>query len=190
MPRGAHVVLDRDRDARERPLVAGRVDRVRRGARLVREHEVERMDLAFAFVDSGQVLFEHVARRPPTGAYVGRDLDRGRHGASPRMRGTRKRPSSASGAWASTSSRGTPGTRFIGPEDVHERERMRGRRHVGRVQRGDLGRVIEDGPELVGQRLDLFLGQREARQLRDVLDVVPSDAGRHREKSTCTGRAC
>ena len=35
-----------------------------------------------------------------------------------------------------------------------------------------------------------LLAAREARQARDVLDFLSSDACRHPGKSTCTGRAC
>ena len=61
--------------------------------------------------DLREVLLEHVARRAPPGAHVGRDRDRESHahGSSPRMRGTRKRSSSAWGAAASTSSAVRPG---------------------------------------------------------------------------------
>src|SRR5207248_1669627 len=78
--------------------------------RLVGQHEVERVHVGLATVDGGQVLLDDLDRRPLPGADRGRDLDRAHYGASPRMRGTRKRPSSTAGAWASTSSRARQGT--------------------------------------------------------------------------------
>ena len=146
-----HVVLDRDRHAGERARVgSGRdlgVDRVGRGACLVGEDEVERVDLTFARVDACQVLLEHVACGPRAGANGGGDLDRG-HGASPRMRGTRKRPSSAAGAAASTSSRVDTRTHGVRAQHVDERQRVRGRLHSVGVECRDLRGVVEDRAEL------------------------------------------
>src|SRR5439155_13928835 len=89
----AHVVLERDRDARQRPRIIaapdGRVDGVGGGARFVREYVVERVDLGLARLDGPKMLLDHITRRTLAGAYRRRDLDRRRHGASPRMRGTR-----------------------------------------------------------------------------------------------------
>ena len=131
---------------------------------------------ALARRDDGEVLLDDVAaptrsrRGPPPRA------PRARHGAS-RMRGTRNRPSSDAGAIASTSSRARLGPDLVGAEHVDERQRVRGGRHVVGVERGDLRRVLEDHPELTGEVLDLVVGQREARQLRDVLDVGARELG-------------
>ena len=82
----ARVLAPRDRG----------VDRVGGGERGVAHHEVERVELGLARVDRGEVLLDDGPRRPLPAADRGRDRPRG-HGASPRIRGTRNRPSSAAG---------------------------------------------------------------------------------------------
>src|SRR5262249_27656908 len=79
------------------------------GARLAGEHVVERVQLLLARIDLGEVLVDDVTRRPLPGSHGRGDVDRRRHGASPRMRGTRNWSSSAAGACPSTSSRSRPG---------------------------------------------------------------------------------
>ena len=76
------------------------VDRRRRRSRLVGEHEVEGVQLGVALGDAGEVLFDHVRRRRLPDRTARHDLRHApcdRHGASPRMGGTRKRPASACG---------------------------------------------------------------------------------------------
>ncbi len=62
----AHVVLERDGHAGERAGVATDSDQLvdlrRAGARLVGEHEVEGVNVAFTLVDRRQVPFQHVGR--------------------------------------------------------------------------------------------------------------------------------
>src|SRR5207244_10602101 len=87
------------------------VDIVGRGACFVGHDEVECVQLPLALVDGGQVLLEHVPRRTVARPNRAGDVGGGgAHGASPRIRGTRKRPSSAAGACARTSSRSSEGT--------------------------------------------------------------------------------
>ena len=50
---------------------------------------------------------------------------------------------------------------------------MRGRRHVGEVELGDLGDGREDVVELSLEPLDLVLAQLEAREPRDVDQLFP-----------------
>ena len=110
---GAEVVLEGDRHPGERPgVVAGghrAVDLLGRGAGLGGGDQVEGVDLQLGGLDGGEVLVEHVDRRPGAAADGGSQLDRGRHGASPRMVGTEKRSSATAGAAASTSSRSRVG---------------------------------------------------------------------------------
>ncbi len=97
-PAGAEVVLQRDRDSGERARVLTardrRVDRVGGGQRGVGHHEVERVQLGLARRDGREVLLDDRPRGTVAAADRGRDLACG-HGASPRIRGTRKRRSSA-----------------------------------------------------------------------------------------------
>src|SRR5207302_10268621 len=82
---------------------------VGRGAGFFGDHVVEGMELVVSRRDGGEVLVDDLTRRALAGADGPRRLDHG-HGASPKMRGTLKRPSSVAGAWASTSSRSSDGT--------------------------------------------------------------------------------
>ena len=63
--------------------------------------------------------------------------------------------------------------------DIHELERVRGRRHVGEVELRDLRDGVEDRGQLLAETVDLLLGQVEVRKLRDVQDLFSRD--RHRE---------
>ena len=179
------VVLDRDRHAGERARVLAPrdrgVDRVGGRERLVGQHEVERVDLGLPRVDRGEVLLDAPSRAERcAGADVARrSRVRRRHGASPRMRGTRNRPSSAAarpralrrgrGVGRTSSARNTftsgSGWAVGGTSSS--------------VERLDVGGVSEDRAELGGQVLDLVVGERETRELRDVLDVGTCDAFGH-----------
>ena len=180
-PARAEVVLQRDGHAGQRPrIVAARRPRRRRRRRRrrasSRDHEVERVDLGLARARSTARCSSTTSRAERSPARTAAAISTRGHGASPRIRGTRNRPSSAAGACASTSSRSRPGRDVVGPEHVHQRQRMRGRRHAVEVERGDVGGVVEDRAELAGELLDLVVGEREAGQRRDVLDVGPGDA--------------
>ncbi len=112
----AHVVLERDRHPGERPRITtdrhGVVDLRGPGASLVREHEVEGVDVALPLVDHCQVPLEDVGRAgevvsdvPGDVGNAGRELVAHAQSSNPTIGGTRNRPSSAAGAAASTSSR-------------------------------------------------------------------------------------
>ena len=115
-----------------------------------------------------------VSSRPQLGGVsAGRvGCRRGRHASSPRMRGTRNRPSSAAGAPASTTSRGRLGRATSWRGDVGQRHRVRGRRHVARRRPAHLGDRVEDGVELAGEEVELLVGHRQPRQPRQVGDLV------------------
>ena len=76
----AQIVLERDRNAGQRPGIVAprdqRVDLVGACPRVVGEHEVERVHVGLARVDPREVLLEHVTRAAASGANVGRDRDR------------------------------------------------------------------------------------------------------------------
>jgi hypothetical protein len=50
---------------------------------------------------------------------------------------------------------------------------MRGGRDVVQVERLDALRALEHGIELSAERFDLLVGELEAREPRDVLDLFP-----------------
>ena len=113
-----------------------------------------------------EVLLEHVARRaaPPARTSAGDRRARG-HGASPRMRGTRKRPSSAAGARASTSSRSSAGPHLVGA--AARSRAAAGARSAARpsVSSADTCAAWSRiAPSSLGERVDLVVGEREARR--------------------------
>src|SRR5438477_5121393 len=57
-------------------------------------------------------------------------------------------------------------------QDVGERQRVGGGRHARGVEGGDVGRVLEDGAQLLGEPLELVVGDVEAGEPRHVGDVV------------------
>ncbi len=59
----------------------------------------------------------------------------------------------------------------VGAKHVLERQRMGRRWHVVEIKGFDVGRVPEDAGELASKVLDLVVGQRQAREFGDVLDV-------------------
>ena len=88
------------------------------------------------------------------------------------MRGTRNRPSSASGAAASTSSRGRPGRATSARNTFTNGSGCAVGGTPCGVERRHLRRVLEDRPELGRERVELVVGERQARELRHVLDLV------------------
>jgi len=62
-------------------------------------------------------------------------------------------------------------------QDVLELDRLGGRRDVVRVQLGELGVLVEDVVELPLEAGELVLGQPEAGEVGDVLDVGAGEAG-------------
>src|SRR5262249_30247370 len=94
------------------------IDLGRGGPGLVVEHLVEGMDVGLVGLDHGEVGLDHVEGGHVALAH-GRGDGGGRrrqlaHGSSPRIGGTRKRPSSTAGATASTSPRSTHGATSSG----------------------------------------------------------------------------
>ena len=69
--------------------------------------------------------------------------------------------------------------RLVRPEDVADRKRVRGRRHAGHVESGDIVGVSQYGGELAGEEIEFVLGQVEARQAGDMRDVLTSDPVSH-----------
>ena len=83
----------------------------------------------------------------------------------------RKRPPSASGAFARTSSRESESRRDIVVPHVDEIERMRGRRDLLEIELGDDADRVQDLVELAREALDLLGGERKPREPRNVLHV-------------------
>ena len=138
------------------------------------------MDLALARVDAARcssttsrgLASRRPGRRPRCSI--------ARHGGlSPRIGGTRNRPSSAAGAAASTSSRSRHGHDDVVAQHVGERVRLGHRLDVVEVERVDVGGVLEDRRELVGVVLELVGGQIEPGQARHMGNVLSRDALRH-----------
>ena len=86
--------------------------------------------------------------------------------------GTRKRPSSASGATASTSSRSRPSTTTSSRKHVGERVRLAHRLDLGQVELVDVGEVVEHVAQLTGERLDLGGGDVEPGEPGNLGDRV------------------
>ena len=153
---------------------------VGRGPGLVGEHEVEGVELALALGDAAEVLLDDVGgrplARPRTAAAM---LEGARHGASPRMGGTRKRPSSTAGAAASTSSRSRQRPLDVGPQHVDQRVGLRHGLDAVEVEGVDVAEVVEHGGQLAGVALELVGGQLEAGEAGDVGDVGRRDGFGH-----------
>ena len=126
----------------------------------------------------GQRLLDDLAGRALAGPDLGGQGQRGAHGASPPMRGTRKRWSSTAGAAASTSSRSRLGRGSSARSTLLKGDRVRRRLEVRQVQRRHVGRVVEHGPQLRGEELDLLVTQIQPGQACDVDDVLPAQPRR------------
>src|SRR5207249_2516181 len=70
------------------------------------------------------------------------------------------------------------GPRYVRSKDVHDRQRMRGGRHVRQVELRDLADRGENVIQLLGQAADLILAQIELRERRYVQDVLSRDCHR------------
>ena len=111
-----------------RPAATARVDRVGRGPGLVGGDQVEGVELASRASIAARCSSTHV-----DGATARRARDRRRasstgtttHGASPRIGGTRNRPSSAAGAGGQHLVAVERRVDHVGPQHVRQRERVR-----------------------------------------------------------------
>src|SRR3954447_26742815 len=65
--------------------------------------------------------------------------------------------------------------RLVEPEDVHDRERMRRRRHVREIELGHLADGGEDVVQLDSESRDLLLAQLELGERRDMEHIFPGD---------------
>ena len=191
-PPCAQVVLEGDGHAGQRTGVAargnGRVDRVRAPAwpprrRRSRTRAPDRRRRTPPPVPAR-------APRQPSARRSGRHEPRWRcsgvspsrvaptgvgHGTSPTIRGTRNRPSSTSGATASTSSRSRHGVASSGRRTLRSGRGWAVGRHVGQVEGGHVRRVVEHRGQLGGEALELVLAQLEASQPGHVGHVVAPD---------------
>src|SRR5581483_4042197 len=78
------------------------------------------------------------------------------------------------------------GLDLVGAQDVLERQRVGGGRHVGSVELLDVGGVVEHGAELGGEHLELVVGHGQARQAGHVRDGLTGEALRHSYLSSPT----
>ena len=103
------------------------------------------------------------------------------HSASPRICGTAKRPSTASGAAASACLLGQARRDLVRAGDVDGFERVVGRFDAGDVDGLDLADVGQDGVELAGVAVQLVVGQRQPSQLGQMGYLVAGDLGHERK---------
>jgi len=67
----------------------------------------------------------------------------------------------------------------IGTKHVHERQRMRCRRHVIEVKGGNVLGVIQHGAELFGVAVEIGVSEFEPSEISDLGDIVASETGGH-----------
>ncbi len=96
------------------------------------------------------------------------------HSASPRMRGTANRPSSARGAAASASSCVRPGTTVSGRVTLRTLD-CPSTFDADDVDGLDLADVGQDGVELACETVQLTIGEGEPGQSREVGNLVPGN---------------
>ena len=84
------------------------------------------------------------------------------------MRGTWKKLASRRGALASASSTGSDGATWSGAQRAVERHRVRHRLDARGVELPHGVDVVEDGVEIARHARDLLVGEREARQDRQL----------------------
>ncbi len=100
------------------------------------------------------------------------------HASSPRICGTRKRPSSAAGAQASACSCVRPGRRSSARNTFSSGTAC----EVGGISSGrdltDAGDGAEDDVELAGEQVELTVGDGEPGEPGEVRDLVPADRAR------------
>ena len=87
-----------------------------------------------------------------------------------------KSPSRA-GALARTASTGSDGLHDVLAQDVLELDRLGGRRDVVGRQLGEDRVLVEDVVELGLEPRQLLVGQPEAGEMRDVLDIGSGEGG-------------
>ena len=149
---GAEVVLQGDRHAGQRAGVLARrhrgVDRVGRGR--ARRRAVTRLKAwssRLAGVDGGEVLLDDGPSRPLARPHRGGDLD----GGSRRLAEDRRHAEHAvlgGGRLGQHRVADAGVAHDVVAHDVGQRVRVRGGRHVGQVERLDVGGVLEDRGEL------------------------------------------
>ena len=189
---GAHVVLQRHRHAGQRSgILAGRhpgVDRAPRPARASSAStRLKAWTSRLPLRDAGQVRLDHLGRRgrarsgrPAAISTTAAARSRCVMAPHPRIGGTRKRPSSAAGAAASTSSRSR-----VGADDVVRSTFWSGSgwvigHDVVEVERVDVPEVVEHRRQLLGVALASSSAvSSQAGQPGDVGDVGRRDATGH-----------
>ena len=139
-------------------------------------------------VDAGQVLLDHRrARSRPAGprrrSSAARSGGAGTrrlagHGASPRIRGTRKRSASTAGRLGQHLVPVEAGHGAVVAQHVDQRQGVGGRRHARGVQGLDVRGVLEHGAQLLGEAVQLVGGERQPGQPGHVGHLGGRDAGR------------
>ena len=126
------------------------------------------------------MLVEHrpAPSAPPARTCGDANVDASAHGSSPRIGGTRNRPSSTAGACEHLGPV-ERGPDHVGPQHVDEAGTGAPSADVGDVERLDVGGVVEHGGELAGEHVELVVGQPQAGEPGHVGDVVAGDALGH-----------
>ena len=96
---------------------------------------------------------------------------------SPRMAGTTKKSPSRAGALASTASTGQRRRDDVVAQDVLELDGLRGRGDVVGRDAGEDLVLVQDVVELALEPSQLAVGEPEAGEMRDMLDVVAREGG-------------
>ena len=181
----AEVVLQRDRHAGQRARVFTLRDRGVDRRRLPRgpvgEHEVERVHVALARVTCARCCSStsRALRRPArTSAAIATAESATATAPRPGCAATTE-PAALGRRCAAAAPRPgeSDGRGRIGAKDVDEGQWVRGRRHAGRVECRHLRGVIEDRAELRRERVELVVGERQASERRDVLDLGARERG-------------
>ena len=188
-----HEVLERDRDAQQRPQCVERVGRVGPGGRQAgvggvglgqgafavdREPRVEPAVVALRRREMGlgQLVRRDVACPQERGHLVGEESGRIGHRSS-RIAGTTMKSPSRAGALASTASTGSDGRDDVLSKDVLELDRLRRRGDVVGRQLGQDRVLVEDVVELALEPRQLGIGEPQTGEMGDVFDVRSGQGG-------------
>ncbi len=194
---GAHVVLQRDRDAGQRARIGPDrrhlVDRCGLLTRLVGEHQVEGVDLVVACLDRREVSLDdgRCGRRPEPYCFGDRGRRCGlahRQSSSPMIGGTRNRWSSASGAAAEHLVAVEAVPHHVVAHHVGEMGRIVHRLDAVEVECIDLGEVVEHRTEFDRRGGEFVIGEREAGQGGHLAHVRGRDSIRHGGHANCESR--
>ena len=138
------------------------------------------MELGLAGVDGREVLLDDRSSRPLARPHRGGDLERRVIGCLAQHRRHAEHAVFGGGRLGQHRVADAGVAHDVVADDVGQRVRVRGGRHVGQVERLDVGGVLEDRRQLRGERVELLVGQLEPSQLGDVRHLIPRDRSHER----------